>query len=451
MALSFQFGTTLLAWSATMSTILSADPDAAPSSPPVLLTMASPTAALAAVRSLGRAGVSVTLADFRPFTPARWSRFLSRAVRCPDPEGQPEQFLDWLLAFGSREPGHVLLPTSDGLAWLMASRRDDLARVFRLYLPRAEAVETLVNKWRLQQACAQVGLDTPATLLPRNDDDLDALAQEIGYPLVVKPQTQVLLHPHKKGWLVQSPASLHRLYTDLRSSTRHHPMILARDPEVSRPLLQSFVGATEGVHDLTGFIDETGSLFVSAGARKLLQRPRRLGVGLCFQEEATAPGLAQKVGELCRRIGFHGMFDVEFVETDGRWLLIDFNPRLYGQLAFDVGRGLNLPWIEYLAAIDDRDGLHAAVALSQEAARRLGTRRYVNRIEMAVFLGLLALTGREGRAEVQRWWRWLGEAGSPPIDAILDADDWRPALAQTILSLWYLRHPRSALREALTG
>ena len=60
------------------------------------------------------------------------------------------------------------------------------------------------------------------------------------------------------------------------------------------------------------------------------------------------------------------MFDVEFAIDGDQKLLIDFNPRFYNHMAFEVQRGLPLPWLAYLAATGQTEALEAAGA----AARR---------------------------------------------------------------------------------
>src|SRR6476469_7140892 len=92
--------------------------------PGVLLVVADYHGTLAAVRSLGRAGVPVIVADWRRLVPARWSRFAARTTWCPDLNADPMGFLGWLHELGFREPGLALLPTTDDLAWLYARHRD---------------------------------------------------------------------------------------------------------------------------------------------------------------------------------------------------------------------------------------------------------------------------------------------------------------------------------------
>ena len=163
--------------------------------PPVLLAMADYYGTLAAVRSLGRFGVRVHVADPQRLAPARWSRRTSRTFSCPRVEESPEEFLEWLLALGQREPGQVLLPTSDELAWFFARHREALSQHFRLGGASLEAMDTVLNKWALARACAASGVATPATFLPRDDAELTRLQGEIAFPVLVKPQTQVFMSP----------------------------------------------------------------------------------------------------------------------------------------------------------------------------------------------------------------------------------------------------------------
>src|SRR5439155_18028510 len=61
-----------------------------------LLCVADYHGTLAATRSLGRAGISVTVADWRRLVPARWSRYAERTVSCPGIDADALTFMSWL-------------------------------------------------------------------------------------------------------------------------------------------------------------------------------------------------------------------------------------------------------------------------------------------------------------------------------------------------------------------
>jgi D-aspartate ligase len=418
---------------------------AAPPRPETLLTMAGYYGTLAAARSLGRRGLRVVVADGDALAPACWSRHVARTIDCPDAEAEPAEFLSWLLSFGAREPGRVLCTTSDGTAWLFARHRDTLARYYRVYIPGVEAMYTLLNKWRLYQACVELGIDAPRTWLPGGPDDLGQVQREARFPVVIKPQTQILLSPHQKGRLVPDARSLGGLYRDFTSATAHSPTLREWDPHVAGPIIQSYeMSARDGIYGLSGFIDDSGELFVVRASRKVLQWPARLGVGLCFEDVAVHSSLAADVARLCRHIGYFGPFEVEFVQSDGRYQLIDFNPRFFGQIGFDVSRGLDVPYLVYLAAAGDKRELERTVRDARAWTENAQS------IDLEITLRLQSWAGRITRKDCERWRGWL--ARHRVTDAVMDPDDWGPGLAEATSALVRRAvHPRSTWRFAQEG
>ena len=88
----------------------------------VLLTCGDHLGTLAAARDLGRMGVHVLLADADADSLTARSRYVDRQFTVPGLD-RPREWLAALLEFGRREPGHVLLPTSDDVCWLLDAHR----------------------------------------------------------------------------------------------------------------------------------------------------------------------------------------------------------------------------------------------------------------------------------------------------------------------------------------
>ncbi|MBX7116364.1 MAG: carbamoyl-phosphate synthase [Myxococcaceae bacterium] len=417
---------------------------------PVLLTRADYLGTLAAARALGAAGITVWVADHHTLATTRWSRHVSRALRCPDLERQPMVFLRWLLDNGARHPGAVLCATSDDLAWLMATHREALLKSYRLCLPPFSSVYALLNKWKLYEHCVALHIDVPRTFLASGPEATTRIRQVASYPVIVKPQTQAFLQPHQKGRLAAGPEELAPALADFQHSTAYAQMVLHQDPRAAAPVVQEFItGAVGGVYNLSGFIDRTGELFVVEASRKLLQWPLRLGVGLCFEEVDVMPQLARAVAKLCRVVGYYGAFEVEFVPSGHRHMLIDFNPRFFGQMGFDVSRGLNLPMLVYLAAAGHPHELQAAVGAAQRQVRHARARVYCNRVELEVVLSLLRMAGRLEEREYRKWRQWLRQHRNEQTDPLIDGDDWLPAaLGGLAAVLARVAHPRSTWRAA---
>lgn len=412
---------------------------------PVLLTSARFYGTLSAARCLGRLGAHVIVADSTRTGPASWSRFVARREVSPD-ELQPTDFLKWLLDFGKRSPRTFLYPTSDDLAWLLAKEREALSKYFYMYQPPVDCIYALLNKRRLFEICREVDVPAPLTWFPNSDADFDRLTRESAFPVLLKPQTQILNARHRKGEVVKTPSALRRQYQDF-SREEYAPELMAYDPQVNQPMVQQlFADSDTRIYSISGFIDESGQLFSTRASRKVLQRPRRLGVGICFESEPVLPALADRIRRIARRVGYYGIFEVEFIEAHGEHLLIDFNPRYFGQMEFDVARGLPLPHLVYLAALGDGEGLRRLVgdANAQKDDRRAV---YCNRLALETTLGLQRLSGALSAEEKATWRHWLDQHQENIIDAVIDLDDVAPAAIDTMQQMLLMaRHPRSFVR-----
>ncbi len=419
--------------------------------PPVLLTVASYYGTLAAARCLGRAGIPVTMADPRLMAPARWSRFVTRRERCPAVE-EPERFIEWLLDFGKRSPGHVLYPASDDEAWVISRHRDALAENFRLFQPSLDVIHRLLDKRELLAACQRLGIDTPTTYFPRNERELLKVGENASFPLLLKPITQVLLPSHHKGLMVPDHASLRAKYDAFRAMTSLHPWVLEHTRGIDMPMLQEFrAEAACGIYSVSGFMEASGDEGVLALASvKVLQRPRKLGIGLCFEEATLQPEIENALTALCRDVGYYGVFEAEFIEADGRFLLIDFNPRFYSQMAFEIDRGLPLPLLAYESALGRRDALSAArKALRARRPVDVSSGRvYTHRFLLRLMTTLQRLSGKMSAAEASHWREWYRSHRGRLSEAVIDSDDRLPGFVDLVTTLGaYGRHPRAFVRS----
>src|SRR5680860_1242522 len=102
---------------------------------PVAFVLNVSLAGLGAMRSLGRAGVSVTGLDPDPGHAGFWSRY-GQSRQCPHPVHEPDQLAGFLIDLGKRldQPG-ILSPASDAFVLFVSRYRDALREYFRFNLP----------------------------------------------------------------------------------------------------------------------------------------------------------------------------------------------------------------------------------------------------------------------------------------------------------------------------
>jgi D-aspartate ligase len=415
------------------------------SRPPILLGNASWTGTLAAVRSLGRAGVPVVVTEDRYLPPSRFSRHVHRFVRSPAFDG--DGFIPWLLAHGAEEPGSVLYPTSDSLTYLYALHAEALGRVYRMSLSPLESIVSVLDKKLLYANAAAAGVPTPETWFPETREDLEKIAAEATTGLVVKPRTQILSQSMGKGAIVTDPSQLVAAYDDVLHTNHFGRALVDRYPAMARPMVQAYhPGAANEIYLLAGYVDDAKDLFAVRASLKILQWPRRLGIGLCFENAEVDTELAQGVRRLCKRAGYHGLYQIEFIRSGGRHLLIDFNPRFYHPLAFEVARGLELPLMVYAAACGDEDRLRELVL---HAARPPSDRytAFCNGFGFRLMLAAQKLSGTMPAEQVDSWRRWYAARDGRRIDSVADLADPLPSVAYAADELYRCaRHPRAFYR-----
>jgi predicted ATP-grasp superfamily ATP-dependent carboligase len=196
--------------------------------------------------------------------------------------------------------------------------------------------------------------------------------------------------------------------------------------------LQQFVEVgSEGVQSVSGFIDRSRQLFVTRRSRKVFQRSRPVGVGVCYESLPPDASLSNLARALCHELGYFGMFEVEFLPFTGGWVAIDFNPRLYNQIALDIARGLPLPALACLGALDDKAELHQAVAKAL-AANDNQPRVLYDRFTLHAMLVAMYVTSRISRDDFAYWGAWAKQNAAHAIDVVAAKEDPMPGVIHAL-------------------
>lgn len=412
----------------------------------VLLLGADYYGTLAAARAYGRAGVRVTMADDNPRARGLYSRFVSEKLTHP-PLSEPERLLSWLVDYGKSHRDTLLYPPNDHLAWLFAAHRTKLDPYFAMFSPPEDAVFTLLDKKRLHAACAQVDIEVPVTLALADIAIESTMVKSVPFPVLLKPRTQVYLTSGIKGFIAHDHHELADELKRFEELVAFDKVLTDRHPDVSEPMLQEYLTAAEtSIFSVSGFVTLDGDI-VARGAMKVLQRPRKVGIGLCFEGRPVEQPLVDKLQALCKAIGYYGAFESEFIVYGKKRLLIDFNPRFYSQMGFDIARGLTIPTLVLHSALDDKAKVKAEMEAAQ-AWKATGDEVYCHKTMLDLVLGLQGLSGQMTAEEVKRWRQWYKRHKKTATDAVRDEDDKMPAVIDA--AQWvshFARHPRSFVRS----
>jgi predicted ATP-grasp superfamily ATP-dependent carboligase len=335
---------------------------------------------LAAIRSLGRAGVQVYAVDYRRSALGFRSRY-AKPVLSPDPQDE-EAFVSFLAELELDAPAPVF-PTHDEPLNAIARAADRLGDRFLLPFPRWDVLGRIQNKRAQLEVAEQAGIPVPRWA------STSSAADDLGYPVLVKPSST---EGFKRRFGHQA----------FRCENRDEVERAFVEAEEYEPLVQELVpGGDEQLYTLGSYLAADGEPLGLFCGRKLRQTPP--GVGTCrvgeavWVEEVVEQGL-----RLLRELGHTGLSQVEFKRDpgDGAYRLMEVNPRLWQWHGLAAACGVDLPRIAY----EDLTGERPAPASMNGRRRRW------------------AITLLHGeRPAPQR---------PPYVDAVFARDDLKPALVQ---------------------
>lgn len=300
---------------------------------------------LGAIQTLARAGVKVLALDHRPFAIGLRSRYCLPLL-CPDPYAEEQRFTAFLseLVELLPAPTPILATHDDGLATISRAL-PKLGGKLLCPAPDAAKLDLLQQKsWQLARA-AEANVAAPLTLYPSSASEAREAAKEIGFPLFVKPSEPIAfrkVYPRRRVFSCDSMAGLDEAY---EMAAPYAPMLQEVVP-----------GGDKELYTVGSYLDSEGRALGIFCGRKLRQTPRSRklvprGVGSCRHGEALwLPELVEDSLRLLEVCAYTGISQVEFKRDprDGRYKLMEINPRLWMWHTLAAACGVNLAHIAYL-------------------------------------------------------------------------------------------------------
>jgi D-aspartate ligase len=274
---------------------------------------------------------------------ARFSRSVSRFLSCPavNDEAGFVEFLLRIATEGNME-GWVLFPSTDEHVRILAQHRERLSEQYHVTIPSWEIVRFLYDKRLTHLLAKEHEIPIPETYNPHNLADLASLS--LSYPIVLKPaiSKHFMAATKKKAYRADSEEELTGLYQTMAGII---------DP--SEILIQELIpGRAENLYSFVGFFKH-GVPVAGLSARRPRQHPMEFGRASTFVESVDLPELGVLATQLLTGIAFSGLAEVEFMydQKDGRFELLEVNPRIWGWHTITIHAGLELPYLAYADAI----------------------------------------------------------------------------------------------------
>ncbi len=338
-------------------------------------------------------------------------------LQCPDPDGQPAEWLAFMLELARKVGGKpVLIPSADAFVSAMARHADELATAYVFCRDSVALQGILATKRRQYDLAVEHGMPVPRTKFAQSPEEVVEFGSGAQFPCVIKPV---------------------RSY-DWAKVPRSHPLA-ARKVMVATSVkdLEEKYGIVAGVNpevvvqEVIEGPDTAKLVYLSC-----YSTDRRRIARCLLRELRTAPiynGNASLVepmedaetDSVCDRflqsIGYAGLCEIELKRDsrDGRVKMIEANPRYTGTSDAAPYAGVDLGWLHYLDLIGQR------VEMVSQNDRQF---RHI------VLTWDFSTIGNYRRAGLLTW-RELIRSYRPPVAFFdLDLRNWRVA-AGTLFTL----------------
>ncbi len=388
---------------------------------------------VAFIRSLGARSVPVDAYGSTRWPAGRASRFVRSYRRSPDLH-DTDRYVDWLA--DELRCGRITLvaPTSDYVVFAAAMAHERAGIDTPAGVPGLDAVWRCLHKPRFGEVMAEIGFPTVEYRTPTSLDEALEDADELGYPLIIKPRSHVGIGLFR-GAIVGDRNELAEHFGPM--TTVHADTASALDPDLSWPFLQRFLPLERAdVVSISGCLGGDGAIMAIGQSRKLAQWPPGVGIGSMF-EHMPISDLAERAVRAVRAAIGMGLFEIEMCvdRTTGEAWPIDLNPRAYGQITLEVARGNDLPALWY----------QLVTGASLPAGNTRAPLPEVWQSGLTYYPGAIAsvLAGPHRRDRAGDFVRTLRR---PTVGSIFQ---WRDPMPSLVLASAVLRNPTTVIRPFL--
>jgi len=261
------------------------------------------------------------------------------------PMGDDPSYFDKLFSIVKKEKANVILPLNTKELLNLSSHISDFERIgVKISISSLESLEIANNKYNLIRICEKIGIPYPKTILVENFSEFQKAVLKMGYP--------------KKSVCVKLPASngsrgfrviddskdqldlfLHKKPTQEVISLEHISSILEKANPFPPLMVMEYLPGEEYTVDI---------LANKGKAMVVIPRIREeIKMGVSFiATTVKEEKIIQYSALIVKELGLHGIVGLQFKKAEnGKFKILESNPRLQGTNIISVASGVNLPYL----------------------------------------------------------------------------------------------------------
>ena len=301
----------------------------------ILITNGEWKSSLTCMRSFAKAGHSVSLLSFSPFTPHFHSKFCSERIITPKEE-QKEEYLKFILDLIRKKKYDLLVPMSYRVVRYFSELRHEILKHVKLILPSEESVAIAGNKHRTYRLAMEIGVPIPGTYFPENLYDVEQLADRIDFPCLAKEPEEC---GGEGNTFIENREILRSTFQKLESQKK---WAVVQNYIIGKSC--NFIGVCNNGKILNYFMFES-----------LRRYPEKNGPTV-YARSFFHKKLLAHATTLAQKLSWTGPIEFEFfISEDQRCFLIEINPRFPGPLqsAYSCGVDLRLTFVKLAKGEND--------------------------------------------------------------------------------------------------
>ncbi len=236
-----------------------------------------------------------------------------------------------ILEIHKRTPIDVIVPTLDSELALFILIQDELkSEGIHTFLPTKESLD-LRSKSQLSELDRKLGISVPKGKAVTSPTALQAVQEELGYPIVIKGQFY-------EAYIAWSPAEADFYFKQV-SAKWGMPVVV-----------QEYITGQE--YDVVALGDGLGGLTGAVSMKKIqLTSNGKAWGGITIND----PGMNAFVEEVIEKIKWRGPCELEIMKSskDDKYYLLEINPRFPAWSYLAPGAGQNLQWATVKLALGE--------------------------------------------------------------------------------------------------
>lgn len=293
--------------------------------------------ALGLARQTAHLGIPVVLFIEGRYSVARFSKAVSRTIVFRSNEGLAKSLKQY------EDSGTMLFPTSDDYVEYFATNYKELNKHFILAIPDPNTVALFGNKRKTYQYAKQAGIPHPHSWYPNTLKDVESIALEVAYPVVVKPAVMYSFHKMfgKKAFRCDTPSNL-----------LNKCRMINEKMSVSNLVIQEFLsGGAKALYSFGTFVvDGIPKAWIMAN--RIRQNPMDFGNSTTFAISCSIPAIEESARMILRQNHYTGLAEVEFMYDEKRheYKFLEINTRAWKwhSISLGLGYGFLTEWIHWL-------------------------------------------------------------------------------------------------------